>query len=193
METLNQIKQAIIEDPDNQEFALKGWEPVYIAYPQARILIIGQAPGLKTQEVNQVFRDRSGDRLRSWLGVDAATFYHGEIAVLPMDFYFPGHMKGKDAPPRVGFAQKWHPRILSLMPQIELTILIGLYAQKAYLTHPLGSVTANVLQGYREENKQISLIHPSPRNQIWMKKHPEFAEEILPKLRKRIEVVLQKK
>ena len=93
----------------------------------------GQAPGLKTQEAGLYWKDKSGDRLRDWLGVDEDTFYNsGYFAVLPMDFYFPGHGKSGDLPPRTGFAEKWHPQLLQELPDIQLTLLIGQYAQAYY-------------------------------------------------------------
>ena len=102
----------------------------FAAPTTARINIVGQAPGIKAQESRLYWNDKSGDRLREWLGVDRDTFYHsGIFAVIPMDFYYPGKGKSGDLPPRKGFAEKWHPLILANLPNIELTILIGQYAQ----------------------------------------------------------------
>lgn len=130
MPTLTQITQSIMQDPDNQSFTAKGIEPLFAAPTTARINIVGQAPGIKAQESRLYWNDKSGDRLREWLGVDRDTFYHsGLFAVIPMDFYYPGKGKSGDLPPRKGFAEKWHPLILANLPNIELTILIGQYAQ----------------------------------------------------------------
>ena len=125
MPTLTQITQSIMQDPDNQSFTSQGIEPLFAAPTTARINIVGQAPGIKAQESRLYWNDKSGDRLREWLGVDRDTFYHsGMFAVIPMDFYYPGKGKSGDLPPRKGFAEKWHPAILANLPNIELTILI---------------------------------------------------------------------
>ena len=134
MSEIQKIKQAIMEDPQNQHYTKQGIEPLFAAPKTARINIIGQAPGLKTQEAGLYWKDKSGDRLRDWLGVDEDTFYNsGYFAVMPMDFYFPGHGKSGDLPPRPGFAEKWHPKLLKELPDIQLTLLIGQYAQSYYL------------------------------------------------------------
>ena len=122
-----------MSDPQNASYTERGIEPLFAAPKTARINIIGQAPGLKTQEAGLYWKDKSGDRLRDWLGVDEDTFYNsGYFAVLPMDFYFPGHGKSGDLPPRTGFAEKWHPQLLQELPDIQLTLLIGQYAQAYY-------------------------------------------------------------
>ena len=113
MSQIERIKQAIMADPQNASYTERGIEPLFAAPKTARINIVGQAPGLKTQEAGLYWKDKSGDRLRDWLGVDEDTFYNsGCFAVLPMDFYFPGHGKSGDLPPRAGFAEKWHPQLL---------------------------------------------------------------------------------
>ena len=110
MENLNDIYSEIKSDPENAKYSAKSIDPLYYATKNARILIIGQAPGKKAQDTGIVWNDRSGDRLRDWLGIDRNVFYEsGKIAVLPMDFYFPGTGKSGDLPPRKGFAAKWHP------------------------------------------------------------------------------------
>lgn len=130
MERIDAIKKAIMQDPDNLEYTNKGWVPIFMANPISKLLIIGQAPGIKTQEKGQSFMDRSGNKLREWLGVSEDTFYNsGKISVLPLDFYFPGKGKTGDLPPRKDFAAKWHPALIDTMPEIELTLLIGAYAQ----------------------------------------------------------------
>lgn len=147
-ETIEEIRTAIMADEANQAYTKAGIEPLFAAPTTAKINIIGQAPGLKTQEAGLYWKDKSGDRLRDWLGVDEATFYQSDkIAVIPMDFYFPGKGKSGDLPPRAGFAEKWHPQILRLLPDIKLTLLIGSYAQHYYL-HQKSSVklTDNVRQ-----------------------------------------------
>ena len=192
MQTIEDITKAIIADPQNKAFTEQGINPLFAAPKNARINIVGQAPGLKTQQAGLYWKDKSGDRLREWLGVDEETFYHsGYFAVLPMDFYFPGHGKSGDLPPRKGFADKWHQPILELLPDIELTILIGQYAQKYYL-HQKGTVKlTETVQHYQDYLPDFfPLVHPSPRNQIWMAKNPWFEAEVVPDLKNRIQKIL---
>ena len=194
METLEDIKKAIMDDPQNQSYTERGIEPLFAAPKTARINIVGQAPGIKAQETRLYWNDKSGDRLREWMGVDYDTFYHsGYFAVIPMDFYFPGHGKSGDLPPRKGFAEKWHQQILELLPDLELTILIGQYAQKYYL-HQKGTVkltdTVKHYQDYLPE--YFPLVHPSPRNQIWLAKNPWFAEQVIPDLQANVQQIISR-
>ena len=188
MQTIEDIAKAIMADPENKEFTEQGIKPLFAAPKNARINIVGQAPGLKTQQAGLYWKDKSGDRLREWLGVDEETFYHsGYFAVLPMDFYFPGHGKSGDLPPRKDFADKWHQPILELLPDIELTILIGQYAQKYYLGNREKSNLTETVKAYKEYlPRYLPLVHPSPRNMMWMKKNPWFEEEVVPVLKERI-------
>ena len=192
METLEDIKKAIMVDPQNQVYTERGIEPLFAAPKSARINIVGQAPGIKAQETRLYWNDKSGDRLREWMGVDYDTFYHsGYFAAIPMDFYFPGHGKSGDLPPRKGFAEKWHQPILDLLPDLELTVLIGQYAQKYYL-HQKGTVkltdTVKHYQDYLPE--YFPLVHPSPRNQIWLAKNPWFAEQVIPDLQANVQKII---
>lgn len=194
METLEDIKKAIMVDPQNQVYTERGIEPLFAVPKSARINIVGQAPGIKAQETRLYWNDKSGDRLREWMGVDYDTFYHsGYFAAIPMDFYFPGHGKSGDLPPRKGFAEKWHQQILELLPDLELTILIGQYAQKYYL-HQKGTVkltdTVKHYQDYLPE--YFPLVHPSPRNQIWMAKNPWFAEQVIPDLQANVQQIISR-
>ena len=192
MRTIEDITKAIIADPQNKAFTEQGINPLFAAPKNARINIVGQAPGLKTQQAGLYWKDKSGDRLREWLGVDEETFYQsGYFAVLPMDFYFPGHGKSGDLPPRKGFAEKWHQSILELLPDIELTILIGQYAQKYYL-HQKGTVKlTETVQHYQDYLPDFfPLVHPSPRNQIWMAKNPWFEAEVVPELQALVQKII---
>ena len=192
MQTIEDITKAIIADPQNKAFTEQGIKPLFAAPKNARITIVGQAPGLKTQQAGLYWKDKSGDRLREWLGVDEETFYQsGYFAVLPMDFYFPGHGKSGDLPPRKGFADKWHQPILELLPDIELTILIGQYAQKYYL-HQKGTVKlTETVQHYQDYLPDFfPLVHPSPRNQIWMAKNPWFEAEVVPELQALVQKII---
>lgn len=194
METLEDIKKAIMVDPQNQVYTERGIEPLFAAPKSARINIVGQAPGIKAQETRLYWNDKSGDRLREWMGVDYDTFYHsGYFAAIPMDFYFPGHGKSGDLPPRKGFAEKWHQPILDLLPDLELTVLIGQYAQKYYL-HQKGTVKlTDTVKHYRDYlPKFFPLVHPSPRNQIWMAKNPWFAEQVIPDLQANVQQIISR-
>ena len=192
--TLEQIRKKIIDDRDNMPFTKKGWEPVYTAHISAKILIIGQAPGRLAQESSVPWNDPSGDNLRRWMNIDKDTFYNEmKIALIPMDFYFPGSKERGDAPPRKDFAEKWHPKILEYMPVIQLIILIGQYAQAYYLRGKRKKTLTATVRAYKEYGTLfVPLVHPSPRNNIWQKKNPWFEEEVLPFLRKAIARVLSK-
>ena len=193
MPSLTQIKNAIMRDAQNQSFTERGIEPLFAAPTGARINIVGQAPGVKAEQTRLYWNDQSGDRLREWLGVDRETFYHsGLFAVIPMDFYYPGKGKSGDLPPRKGCAEKWHPQILADLPNIELTILIGQYAQKYYLPQNKRNVTETV-KNYREFLPHfLPLVHPSPRNQLWLAKNPWFTQEVIPELQQRVKRILSR-
>ncbi len=191
MSTLPQIKNAIMRDPQNQSFTERGIEPLFAEPTTARINIVGQAPGTKAEQTCLYWNDQSGDRLREWLGVDREMFYHsGLFAVIPMDFYYPGKGKSGDLPPRKGFAEKWHPQILADLPHIELTILIGQYAQKYYLPQNKLNVTETVKNYQAFLPHFLPLVHPSPRNQLWLAKNPWFVQEVIPALQQRVKQIL---
>ncbi|OOF65410.1 uracil-DNA glycosylase family protein [Rodentibacter sp. Ppn85] len=191
MQTINQIKSAIIADPQNKSFTERHIEPLFAAPSTARINIVGQAPGVKAEQTRLYWNDQSGDRLREWLDVDRDTFYNSELfAVIPMDFYYPGKGKSGDLPPRKGFAEKWHPQILAALPNIRLTLLIGQYAQKYYLPQNTLNVTETV-KNYREFLPHfLPLVHPSPRNQLWLKKNLWFEQEVVPTLQQLVKTIL---
>lgn len=190
---LADIRQAIIEDVANRDFTNKGIAPLFQAPSTAKILIIGQAPGLKTQEKGRLFDDASGDNLRQWLGVDRQTFYEsGHFAILPMDFYYPGKGKSGDLPPRKDFAPKWHQLILDQLPELELTILVGNYAQTYYLEKSQRNLTERVRHADDYLPTYFPLPHPSPRNNIWQAKNPWFQAEIIPYLQNILIKILEK-
>ena len=187
-ENVQKIFDEIMADKENKEFSDAGIEPLFSAPQNAKVMIVGQAPGIKAQEAGKYWFDKSGDRLREWLGVDADTFYNSDIfAIIPMDFYYPGKGKSGDLPPRKDFAPKWHPRLLKELPNIELIILIGQYAQKYYLGDKEKKNLTETVKAYKEYlPKLLPLVHPSPRNLIWLKKNPWFEEEVVPMLQERI-------
>ncbi|MFC3928008.1 uracil-DNA glycosylase family protein [Streptococcus caprae] len=190
--TLEEVRSAIKEDPQNAVYTEQEIPPLFQVDSKARVLIIGQAPGLKAQERGQLFQDASGQRLRDWLGVDESIFYDsGQIAILPMDFYYPGKGKSGDLPPRPGFAEKWHPVLLREMPDIQLTLLIGQYAQAAYLK-TRSSLTETVQHFEDFLPEFFPLAHPSPRNNIWLAKNPWYQAQLLPRLKEEVARALKK-
>lgn len=186
------IAEEIAADPANASFTKRGVKPLFYAGPECRIMIVGQAPGRVAEETGIVWNDRSGDRLRDWMGVDRDMFYQsGKLAIVPMDFYFPGTGKSGDLAPRKDFADKWHPRLLALMPKLEMTILVGAYATRRYLHLPSSASLTDVVRDYRDYlPAYFPLVHPSPRNQMWMKKNPWFASEVLPALKDRVAALM---
>ena len=194
MRSIEDIHQAIIADPENKDFTKRGIFPLFEAPETARIVLVGQAPGSRAEATGLYFRDPSGDNLRAWLGVDEQMFYEsGLFAVVPMDFYFPGSGKSGDLPPRKDFADKWHEDILAQMPNVELMILIGQYAQHYYLKQKKSvKVTDNVRNYKNFLPDYFPLVHPSPRNNIWQAKNPWFQEEVLPDLKRILAEILSK-
>lgn len=154
----------------------------------ARILIAGQAPGLRVHESGKPFTDPSGDRLRSWMGLDEETFYDtSRVAIVPMAFCFPGYDgNGSDLPPPKICAKTWRQRILARLDNIELTILIGGYAQSWHLPNAPKGVTATVANWRAFLPSAIPLPHPSWRNNGWLRKNPWFDVELLPALKSRV-------
>ena len=188
MDKFKVIFEAIKADPQNKKYTKDGIEPLYSVHKEAKICIIGQAPGIRAQESRLFWNDPSGDRLRDWLGIDRTTFYESnKISILPLDFYFPGKGKSGDLPPRAGFAQKWHKALLEEMPEIELFILVGSYAIKYYLNLKSSAKTTEVIHDFEAYlPKYFPLVHPSPRNNMWLAKNPWFEPELLPELKKRV-------
>lgn len=168
-----------------------GVRPVLQIDSTAKILIAGQAPGRKVHESGIPFNDVSGDRLRQWMGVSKDTFYNAkEIAILPMGFCYPGTGKSGDLPPRAECAIAWRDRLLKQLPQLQLTLVIGKYAQAYHLSQNRLSLRDTVKAGKDYWPSIVPLPHPSPRNNGWLKKNPWFEDEILPNLRKRITDIL---
>lgn len=164
-----------------------GTRPVVQAARKASILVIGQAPGSKVHASGIPWDDPSGDRLRNWMGVEKDTFYDAsKIAIMPMGFCYPGKGKSGDLPPRPECAPKWHANILAELPNIKITLLIGQYAQKYYLPQKYISLTEAVENWERHLPQYFPLPHPSPRNQLWLKKHPWFEEKTLVHLKSRL-------
>ena len=164
--------------------------PVAVLSATARILIAGQAPGLRVHETGIPFNDASGDRLRGWLSVTRAQFYDpANFAILPMGFCFPGYdTHGSDLPPRRECAPLWRRRALDAMPQIELVLAVGGYAQRWHLGEAMAATMTETVHGWRShmERGVIPLPHPSWRNTGWLRKNPWFEAELLPELRSKV-------
>jgi uracil-DNA glycosylase len=162
--------------------------PVVQAGAGARVLIVGQAPGSKVHASGVPWDDDSGDRLRGWLGLDRTTFYDPDkVALVPMGFCYPGKGVGGDLPPRRECAPLWHAPLLAAMPQIRLTLLVGQYAQAAYLPRALRPNLTEAVRRYAEMPEgRFPLPHPAWRSRLWMAKHPWFEAEVLPVLRRRV-------
>jgi uracil-DNA glycosylase len=168
-----------------------GVRPIVQISRSATILIAGQAPGQRVHATGIPFNDPSGERLREWMGIDRDTFYNDKkIALLPMGFCYPGTGENGDLPPRAECAPEWRAALLANLPKLQLTIVIGQYAQAYHLKSDLKSakqsVTDAMLAWKSYWPQQIPLPHPSPRNQMWVKKNPWFTREVLPALKKRI-------
>jgi uracil-DNA glycosylase len=169
-----------------------GPRPVFQIAPTARILIVGQAPGRRVHETGITFNDPSGDRLRTWMGIDREAFYDAaRIAILPMGFCYPGTGKSGDLPPRRECAAQWRRPLLGFLPNIALTLVIGRYAHDWHLgDRQKASLTETVKNWKAYWPDILALPHPSPRNNIWLRRNPWFEEEVLPELKKRINKLL---
>lgn len=167
--------------------------PVVMVAPETRLLICGQAPGRRVHESGLPFTDSSGVRLRDWMGVDEATFYGDpRLGVAAQAFCFPGtDPKGGDYPPPRRCAELWRPRLLAELPNVELTLLVGGYAQTWALDAAAKANMTETVRAWRDYLPGIlPLPHPSWRNTAWLKKNPWFEAEILPYLRRRTAEIL---
>lgn len=168
--------------------------PVVVASSTAPVLIAGQAPGLRVHETGIPFNDRSGDRLRDWLGVSREAFYDPALfAIAPMGFCFPGYdAKGSDLPPRRECAPAWHGRLMELMPQVELVLAVGQHAQRWHLRAACRRTLTDTVAAWQEifsrpgRPKVLPLPHPSWRNTGWLKRNSWFETDLLPVLRREI-------
>ncbi len=170
-----------------------GPRPVLQAAAGARILVVGQAPGARVHASGVPWDDASGDRLRAWMGIDKTTFYDAEqIAVIPMGLCYPGRGAGGDLPPRPECAPLWMAPLRAKLPRIELTLLIGLYAQRHFLGARRQRSLTETLQHWQDYAPEfLPLPHPSPRNTPWFQAHPWIEHELLPTLRTRVGQLLK--
>lgn len=166
--------------------------PVVWFRPSARILIAGQAPGMRVHESGRPFTDASGDRLRSWLGLNAAEFYAKDrVAIVPMGFCFPGYDSRKaDLPPPAVCGRTWHARVLAQLSGVRLKIIVGGHAQRYHMGVKTG--VTDTVKAWRDHAPQVfPLPHPSWRNTAWLKKNPWFEAELLPVLRARVKELME--
>lgn len=169
-----------------------GVRPVLTASLDSKIVIIGQAPGSIVHNTGTPWDDKSGERLRNWLDIDKKTFYDSKIfAIIPMGFCYPGKGKTGDLPPRKKCAPTWHSLLFEQLKNIELILLIGHYAQNYYLTNAKKTLTETVKNHQEYTPKYIVLPHPSPRNNIWLKKNDWFEKDNLFYLRNRIQQIIK--
>ena len=167
--------------------------PVVQAHSTARVRIIGQAPGTRVHASGKPFTDPSGDRLRDWMGVEPDVFYDpAKIAITPMGFCFPGQdSKGGDKPPPKRCARQWQDALTSQLQHVEVTLLVGLYAQRFVLKERAKPTLTQSVMAWRDYAPDfIPLPHPSWRNNTWLKKNPWFAEDVLPMLQCRMSKLL---
>ena len=181
---LTEIRQCTACEPHLSH----GANPVIQAHPNARLLIIGQAPGVKVHESSIPWNDASGERLREWLGIGSDTFYDEQkVAIVPMGFCYPGKRKSGDLPPRKECAELWHKKVLQSLPNVQMTLLIGQYAQNYYLKERATKTLTETVKNWQVWAPEfLPLPHPSPRNNIWLKKNPWFESEVIPYIRKHI-------
>ncbi|WP_370226951.1 uracil-DNA glycosylase family protein [Mesoflavibacter sp.] len=170
-----------------------GPRPIVTAHPESRIVIIGQAPGTKVHQSGIPWNDKSGKKLRQWLNVSDSDFYDTKkFAIIPMGFCYPGKGKTGDLPPRSECAPEWHNALLSKMPNIQLVILVGAYAQKYYLKEKGKRTLTETVGEYKTYlPKYFPIPHPSPTNRFWRSKNPWFEKSIVPELQEIVKTILK--
>ena len=169
-----------------------GANPVMSAGSKSKIIIVGQAPGKIVHNTGIPWNDKSGDNLRSWLGIDKKIFYDTNlVALMPMGFCYPGTGKSGDLPPRPECAPLWHSKLIKLMPDAKLILLVGQYSQNYYLRSEAKNTLTETVKNFKIYlPNYFPLPHPSPRNNIWQKKNEWFASEVLPELKSKIHKIL---
>ncbi len=166
-----------------------GPRPVLSASIKSKIAIIGQAPGTKVHNTGIPWNDPSGDKLREWFNMDKSIFYNeDQIAIIPMGFCYPGKGKSGDLPPRPECAPEWHKSLFDNLPSVQLFVLAGSYAIKYYLPKFQKQTLVETIKSFMDnaDSKFIPLVHPSPRNRIWLRKNPWFEKSYIPLVRERL-------
>lgn len=185
------LRHEIATHATNASYAAQGIMPLFVASSLSKIVVIGQAPGIKAQTSGVAWDDASGQRLMSWLGVSEAQFRDPALfSLIPMDFYYPGKGISGDLPPRKDFAPLWHKRLLDLMPHVQLIILVGQYAQKYYLPARAKTLTETVHNYRAFLPEYFPLVHSSPLNFRWLTKNPWFEKELVPVLQKTVAKII---
>nr|WP_298573033.1 uracil-DNA glycosylase family protein [uncultured Mogibacterium sp.] len=189
--SISNIVEKIKSDERNAEYTERGIPPIFQLNAGAKILIIGQAPGRKVEESKIPFDDKSGEKLITWMGIDRETFYSDKIAILPMDFYYPGKGKTGDLPPRKFIAEEYHRDLLAELGNVQMTILIGKYAMDYYLKGDMKRNLTETVRCFAEYlPNYFPIVHPSPLNFRWQAKNPWFMEEVVPVLERRVADIL---
>nr|WP_314631728.1 uracil-DNA glycosylase family protein [uncultured Mogibacterium sp.] len=189
--SISKIVEELKADERNAEYTKRGIPPIFQLNKDAKILIIGQAPGRKVEESKIPFDDKSGEKLIAWMGINRETFYSDKIAILPMDFYYPGKGKTGDLPPRKFIAEEYHREILDELTNVDMTLLIGKYSMDYYLKGKMKRNLTETVRRYEEYlPKYFPIVHPSPLNFRWQAKNPWFMEEVVPALAERVAKIL---
>ena len=189
--TLHEIEEQITSDPRNVDYTARGIPPIFQINPEARILIIGQAPGRKVEESRIPFNDKSGEYLMARMGIDRETFYSSMIAIVPMDFYYPEKGETGDLPPRRFVAEEYHPEIMQMMPEIRMAILIGKYSIDYYLKDRAKKNLTETVRSYKEYlSEYFPIVHLNPLNFRWQAKNPWFEDDVVPVLKKYVHELL---
>jgi len=190
--TASELVQAARDCRVCADYLPLGPRPVFQVHPEARLLIVGQAPGLRVHETGIPWDDASGDRLRTWLGLDERTFRDPtRVALMPMGFCYPGRGPSGDLPPRRECAPLWQAPLRALMTEVRLTLLIGTFAVAWYLGSRAKASLTETVQAWRDYLPDtLPLVHPSPRNAIWRSKNPWFEKELVPQAAERVALAL---
>ena len=191
--SFDEIRSDISEHRTNVVYRQKGYQPLFAAAPDSKIIIVGQAPGIKAQTSGVPWDDKSGQNLMRWLGVSEAQFRNTSLfAHIPMDFYYPGKGKSGDLPPRKDFADLWHKQLTDLMSEVQMTILIGRYAQKYYLKEKRLRTLTETVRSYEDYlPNYFPLVHPSPLNFRWFMKNDWFEQELVPVLQQTVAKIIE--
>jgi uracil-DNA glycosylase len=191
MSLLDDLRAEIAAHPSNDAQRAAGYAPLFVADPAARVLLISQAPGRIAQRSGIPFDDASGRLLRSWLGLEPEAFYDPRnLAILPMDFYYPGKAASGDVPPRRDFAERWHPRVLDALTEVRLTVLVGAYAQRHYLGPRYAGTLTETVRRAPSYLPFFPIVHPSPLARGWRTRNPWFAAETAPLLAEQVAAAL---